>query len=217
MLSTMASTTSKNDAYHHGDLRSALLNAAVELAAEKGLQGLSLRECARRAGVSHAAPYRHFEDKNALLAAIAAEGSQRLADAGRAAMEGVTDPSERLDAYGVAYVRFALANPVHFRVMFTSECVEGDPPARVDDSGDASEAAEPDPNDAFGLLVKAAAEATGTEGEDALLAGFASWCVPHGLAMLLLDGRVPEERRSTPEQIDELARSVIGLWRAPRR
>ena len=87
----MAKSTRKK-AYHHGDLRTTILEAAVSLIAERGLHGLSLRECARRAGVSHAAPYRHFQDKNALLLAIAREGFDGLAEAGEQAMLGITDP-----------------------------------------------------------------------------------------------------------------------------
>src|SRR5690606_29637298 len=92
------------DRYHHGDLRAALLQAAVDVLAERGLGGLSLRECARRLNVSHAAPYRHFADKEALLVELAAEGFVRLADAGEHAMAPYERAEERLRAYGLAYV-----------------------------------------------------------------------------------------------------------------
>ena len=200
----MATSRSKSGAYHHGDLRDELLRAAVEIAAERGLSNLSLRECARRAGVSHAAPYRHFADKQALLYAIAEQGDAWLAEAGRAAMTNVVEPRARLDAYGVAYVRFALEHPVHFRVMFTGQHEE--PEVSPKDIPEDS---------AFGLLIRAAGAAIGRDGEAALVAGFASWCVPHGLAMLLLDGRIPADRVATPEQVDQLARTVLALWRDP--
>ncbi len=193
----------KRKAYHHGDLRAALLEAAVAEIADKGLHGLSLRECARRAGVSHAAPYRHFADKDALLVAIAEEGFSMLSQAGRAAMEGLDDPRARLDAYGIAYVRFAVTYPSHFRVMFTSELDDPDPLARA--AGER----------AFSLLVDSAAAVAGPESAE--LAGVAFWTVPHGLAMLMLDGRMPPEHTATPEAAAALAAQVLGVWRETSR
>ncbi|MCA9575666.1 MAG: TetR/AcrR family transcriptional regulator [Polyangiales bacterium] len=202
----MVAKRRETGAYHHGDLRAELLTAAVALAEERGIDGLSLRECARRAGVSHAAPYRHFEDKNALLSALAEQGFAWLAEAGRAAMEGIEDPRERLDAYGVAYVRFAVEHPIHFRLMFTRALPAG--PSAPDDCVE-----QPSPDDAFALLVATAGEARRASGEQALLAGVASWCLPHGLAMLILDGRIPRERVATPEAVSVLAREVLASWR----
>lgn len=187
--------------YHHGDLRSALLDAAVALIGEHGLAQLSLRECARRAGVSHAAPYRHFADKATLLLAIAAEGFSRLTAAGLAAMEGLTHPRDRIDAYGVAYVRFAFEHPVHFRVMFTGET--GEPTMEAQRCADA----------AFDLLIDSAAAVVGADA--ATLAGVAFWSIPHGLAMLILDGRLPPEHAGSADAAAALARAVIGMWRGP--
>ena len=193
----------KRKAYRLGDLRAALLQAAVAEIADKGLHGLSLRECARRAGVSHAAPYRHFADKDALLLAIAREGFSMLTAAGKAAMEGLDDPPARLDAYGIAYVRFAVEHPSHFRVMFTSELDEPDPETRAAGDG------------AFLLLVDSAAAVVGRQ--TAELAGVAYWTVPHGLAMLMLDGRMPPEHTATPDAAAALAEQVFAVWRGPLR
>ncbi len=169
--------------------------------AERGLVGLSLRECARRAGVSHAAPYRHFADKNALVWAIAEQGFAWLSQAGEAAMAEHRDARDRLDAYGIAYVRFAAEHPVHHRVMFTSE---------IDESkGDADPGGR-----AFGLLVEATREVVGPD-VDAQAAAFAAWSLSHGLSMLILDGRVPREQVETPDDIETLARTVFALWRGP--
>jgi AcrR family transcriptional regulator len=195
--------------YHHGDLRAELLAAALSVAEERGVDGLSLRECARRAGVSHAAPYRHFADKNALLDALAAQGFGWLADAGRQAMSAAKTPRARLDAYGVAYVLFAVEHPIHFRLMFTREL---QPPASAPPV-DCTPDMPPAPDDAFGLLVQTASEATGTEGDAALLAGVASWCLPHGLAMLILDGRIPSDRVASSQAIAALAQQVLALSR----
>lgn len=103
--------------YHHGDLPSALRSATAELVAERGPSGFSLREVARRAGVSHAAPAHHFGDAEGLLTSVAAEGFQRLATEMAAAAEGVDDGIERLTRVGHAYVRVATENPGHFAVM----------------------------------------------------------------------------------------------------
>src|SRR4051794_27635084 len=105
--------------YHHGDLQRALVDAAVALLAEGGAAAVTLREVARRAGVTHAAPYRHFADKAALLAAVAEEGFRALHDAvARAGAEAPDDPLARLAASGQAYLRFAMSHPAHYRVMF---------------------------------------------------------------------------------------------------
>jgi AcrR family transcriptional regulator len=106
-------------AYHHGNLRRALVTAALDLAAERRLEDFSLREVARRAGVSTAAPYWHFADRDALLAAVAAECAARWLQAMRDAVKDLR-PDEtlrRLQATGIAHVRFAVKNPAHFRVM----------------------------------------------------------------------------------------------------
>jgi len=197
----MARRPKPKDGYHHGNLRETLLRAAMELIAERGAHGLSLRECARRAGVSHAAPYRHFADKDALLYAIAEQGFEKLYAAGVASMEGFEDPLERLDAYGVAYVRFALENPVLLRVMFT---LQFDLPEGAKDLG----------TPAFDLLQQATAEVVGPD-VDSYAAAFAAWSLPHGLSMLVLDGRVPAELVEDTEAVEKLARSVYSIWRGP--
>ncbi len=194
----MAGNTQGGDGYHHGDLRATLLVAAVELIAERGAGKLSLRECARRAGVSHAAPYRHFANKDALLQAIAEEGFGWLYAAGVEAMEGIEDARDRLDAYGLAYVRFAIEHPVHVRVMFTLQ---------FDVKGGEDKGAP-----AFELLEKTAAEAAG-EDADPQVAAVAAWALPHGLSMLILDGRIPPEHVGDAEAVEVLAKAVYGMWR----
>lgn len=107
------------DRYHHGDLRRALVVAGLELAMERRLEDFSLREVARRAGVSTAAPYWHFADRDALLAAMGAECAARWLQAMRDAVRDLApdDSLRRLQATGIAHVRFAVENPAHFRVM----------------------------------------------------------------------------------------------------
>jgi AcrR family transcriptional regulator len=107
--------------YHHGDLRAALIEAAVALVREKGAEGLSLREVARRSGVSQTAPYRHFRDKEDLTAGIAEEGFTILGGEMRKALESDGNARERLMSGGRAYVAFALKRPEHFKVMFATD------------------------------------------------------------------------------------------------
>src|ERR1700758_3123358 len=104
--------------YHHSNLREVLLASAVQLIAEAGPSGFTLREVARRAGVSHNAPYRHFQDRDALLAAGAAQGYLELNDAMIEAADQASDPLNQLKRAGLAYVAFALRRPEHFTVMF---------------------------------------------------------------------------------------------------
>ena len=107
-------------AYHHGDLRSALLDCARRIIHEEGIGKVSLREVARRLGVSHGAPAHHFKNKQALLTALAVQGYERLAETVIAELSasGTSDPRRQLEVIGRAYVRFAVENPDHFGMMF---------------------------------------------------------------------------------------------------
>ena len=104
--------------YHHGDLKRTLLDAALELVRTKGADAFTLREVARRAGVSHNAPYRHFRDRGELLAAVAVEGYERLTQSMVKAAESATDPSERFLQCGFGFLQFAMRYPEHFKVIF---------------------------------------------------------------------------------------------------
>jgi AcrR family transcriptional regulator len=123
----MAVTPKKQGQHHHGALRRALLDAVAEIVLEKGPDAVSLRECARRAGVSHSAAAPHFGDKRGLLTAFATERSERLAAAMRdavAALPEGADPKARLYATGQGYIAFARQNPAHFRMMFRTDQVD---------------------------------------------------------------------------------------------
>jgi AcrR family transcriptional regulator len=113
-------TAEARDRYHHGDLRNALLEGAVQLLAEGGVEAFTLRELARRVGVNHRAAYRHFEDKRAILAAVAADGYRALAAKMRAAVEasGRDEALERFLAMGRAYVEFGVDERARYEVMF---------------------------------------------------------------------------------------------------
>lgn len=170
--------------YHHGDLRDALLRAAESELAEKGVEAFSLRGCAKRAGVSHAAPAHHFRTADDLLTALAGVGFGRLVAAMRRRAEAaVPEPEARLTAIGLGYIDFAQANPALFKLMFGS-----DRPARDDsalrESGDA----------AFQTLVDAITDVRGDAPflSDAGVQHLcAAWAVVHGLAHLLIERKMP--------------------------
>ena len=124
-----------NNSYHHGDLKNALIRAGIEILSKEGVQALSLRKVAKRAGVSHAAPYAHFADKQALIAAIAAEGYKKLYEKLSAAQDSQEDPLARLIAVARAYVQSALDEPDHFTITFSGVVeAEHDYPEYVEQS-----------------------------------------------------------------------------------
>jgi AcrR family transcriptional regulator len=196
----MATTT-----YHHGNLRRALLDASVDVIAERGPDDFTLREIARRAGVSHNAPYHHFADKEALVAELCIESFTMLR-AELLAIERRGGPLERIRRLGVAYVRFALDNRPRFRVMWRPE-LRG---------GLAGETPEDADADAYGVLLEAIDEArvagklaAGSRERIALTA----WSTVHGLALLLLDGPLADKSRDDALALaeDVVKRLLRGL------
>ena len=181
---TTAAPGDRRRAYHHGNLRAALVAAATALLEADGPLGVTLRGAARRAGVSQAAPYRHFRDKSTLLAAVAEEGFRSLGRAlGRAARPHRGDPVGALQAMAVEVVRFAAAHPSHYRLM-------SGPAVRGRDHPPLREAAFA----AWHLLAGAIGDCQGARkirpGDPAEL-GFALWCTVHGLAVLTVDEQIP--------------------------
>lgn len=179
----MAATAKRKDgekpAYHHGDLRAALMTAALELIDRHGVKAFSLKDAAVMAGVSTAAPYRHFADKEALLRAIQMEGFSQFNAALAAAYESGQTPQARIEELGVAYVMFALEHPGHFRVMF-GMTGSGSP------ESEASDAPEPT---GFLLLVKGVEELMPRASEqDRHAMVLAAWSLVHGFAMLQMEG-----------------------------
>jgi AcrR family transcriptional regulator len=176
--------------YHHGDLRRTILTAALDVISSDGPAALSLRDLARRAGVSHAAPAHHFKDRTGLLTAVATEGYDLLATA--------LDEEQDLRERGVRYVRFALEHPAHFQVMFQPALLRPDDPdldaarLRAAEALRTGVAALPAPERQRG-------RERGRErgGDDPGLAGIAAWSLAHGFATLMLshnlDGHQPED------------------------
>lgn len=174
----------KPHTYHHGDLRNALIRTSLEILRNEGANALTLRAVARRANVSHAAPYRHFESKEALLAAIAEEGFRELTTRLSAARErSSTNPRGLFEEIAWAYVKFAQDNPDHLRVMFSDLITDWDAYPALRAAG----------LEAFQLLVDMV--------RDGQAAGFvrqgsaqhmavAGWSTVHGLALLLIAKQV---------------------------
>jgi AcrR family transcriptional regulator len=168
--------------YHHGALRAALIRSAREILESEGYEALSLRAAARRAGVSQAAPYNHFADKAALLAAIAALGFKEFGDAMRQEMSAAEDPQARLNAAGIAYVAFATSNPHLFKLMFGSSVHQSSGNSDLDAARTSAyevlrgavHSAQSDPRDA-------------THDE---LESLRSWAFVHGLATMINAGTI---------------------------
>ncbi|MFT3716166.1 MAG: TetR/AcrR family transcriptional regulator [Gordonia sp. (in: high G+C Gram-positive bacteria)] len=183
--------TAESTRYHHGDLPSALVRSAMELLDEDPASDLSLRAVARKAGVSAAAPYRHFDDRNALASAVAAVGYAELAQT-LLAVHAEPSTADDLADLAVAYVRFALARPGLFRVMFAEGCDAGNPDrvAAVDGIR--------------GYLGSLAQRTAPDADPDA--AALAAWSLVHGLAFLHLDGKLDT---SSPEEVDRRVRGAV--------
>ncbi|MDX5374122.1 MAG: TetR/AcrR family transcriptional regulator [Pseudomonadaceae bacterium] len=191
------STSREERSYHHGDLRGALLRAAAELLAEQGEAAISLREVARRAQVSHNAPYRHFPDREALLAAVAEQGFGELLERMRMAAQEAGGQAG-LAALGRCYVDFALQRPGLFRLMFTGALERGRYPGLLA----AAQALHRQLEEAVAALV---ADADG-------IASLSAWSLVHGLAQLLLEGQVDAggDRRGLIERVTrEFAESLL--------
>ena len=187
-----------------GGLRDILVDAAVALIARKGPQGFSLREVARRARVSEAAPYWHFADREALLAAVAERGFVEMAKGMMEIWSRPAEPAERFRALGVGYVRFALAHPSYLRVMFGSEVPDKAMHPALQEAGGRT----------FGLLVEAITECQAAgrvrRGDPQALA-VAAWSIVHGLAALLVDGKL-KDHAASPAAAKRLARTVTDLF-----
>ena len=182
------------DTYHHGSLRETLLGTALEVIEEHGPAALSLRDLARRAGVSHAASAYHFGDKAGLLTAIAVDGQEMVADA-------MADAFERTGTFlemGVAYIRVAIEHRAHFEVVYRPDLYHADDPQFVDAQRRTGEIFQ------TGLATLSAAQA----GPDLAIAGVAAWSLVHGFAQLWINGLL---QRDVGDAAEPVARAVAAL------
>ena len=201
--------------YHHGDLRSALLNAAENLVRERGADGWSLREVSTRIGVSPSAAYHHFSSREALVSALADQVISRLGTQLGLAARRVrgADPQARLIAVGRGYLRWALDDPAVARLVFRAR-PEGP-----------SDLAQPHPHDVLAAEFDRLVAAGGLAGTSRPGAEYVLWAAIHGLALLLVDGLVRlDGPRAVDQETERLVRAVLtGLaaetgesWPIPR-
>lgn len=196
------------DGYHHGDLRAALIAAAEEELVEKGVDGFTLRGCARRAGVSHAAPAHHFKDVRALFTALAIIGLRRLAETTEAfGREAPAGTPEHFTAIGRGYVTFAIENPAYFRLIFRSDSLDRDNPELIE-AGKA----------AFGVPVMAVGAYYGSDDPmsdpELLPLVIGLWSIVHGFSELLLSGQLTR-RGAGPDRktlVDQLLPAIVSRF-----
>ena len=195
-------------AYHHGNLRAALIKATLRAIAENGPEGFTLRDVARRAGVSPAAPYRHFQDKDELLAAVAGECAERL---GAMMEEAAAEPGDALWKFrssGIAYVRFIVAHPEHFRAL-NMPGIAARMPEEQRRQWDASNAAQ---REALGAAQRAGQIADIPLDELCLAAN----ALVHGLGHLIVEGQLGAVDAARAEELAIAVTGVLGLGLLPR-
>ncbi|HKJ61984.1 MAG TPA: TetR/AcrR family transcriptional regulator [Hyphomicrobiales bacterium] len=195
--------------YHHGNLKETLLEAAEAELSSHGIEQLSLRAIAKRAGVSHAAPAHHFGDVNGMLTALAARGFERFIAAQQARQKvAAPDPSSQLTAAGLGYIDFALANPALFRLMFSSRRPDFENPSLYGPS-----------KLAFDMLVEGVSATRGKmpPSENELIANVASvWSMVHGLADLLTSERLKSLQALKRDEREAMLIGIIQRAMLPR-
>ena len=201
--------------YHHGDLRRALIDTALELIAEEQAWAFSLREVARRAGVSHQAPYNHFPEKQDLLSAVAIVGFERLRERLLRAMAGIDAPEALIETIGRTYVRLGLENPALYRLMFgpaLDDVGPGDRPTAVRSAGAEARAVLVD---AIQRGARSGVFAIPAESvKDQVLAAHVFWSALHGLTTLAID-RLMAPGVTVDDVIERLLRTEIKGLRTP--
>lgn len=178
-----------NTPYHHGDLPRTLVKTTLQIIAEQGLAGVTMREVSRRIGVSRTAAYRHYQNKQELLCAVAEQGFRDLADRFKAIVDqGGASALETLVAIGLGYLDYALANPALYRLMFGSTLTQTERPPSLRDAAE----------QAFGqfqtMVERGQAQGLFRAG-DTLAYASILWSLMHGLARLLMDGQLQTENQ----------------------
>jgi len=208
-VSNPSAKTEAASRYHHGNLKETLLEAAEAELSSHGIEQLSLRAIAKRAGVSHAAPAHHFGDVNGMLTALAARGFERFIAAQQARQKvAAPDPSSQLTAAGLGYIDFALANPALFRLMFSSRRPDFENPSLYGPS-----------KLAFDMLVEGVSATRGKmpPSENELIANVASvWSMVHGLADLLTSERLKSLQALKRDEREAMLIGIIQRAMLPR-
>lgn len=199
---SMTDSKHQTNAYHHGNLMRVLIDTAVEIISEEGAKDLSLRKIAKRAGVSHAAPYRHFKDKNAILAAVAKEGfDMMLRQTEKRIARSRGDELDHFAICGLSYIDFAVSYPSHYRVMFGTRA----------ENSYFSDEFEPESIPVFKLLrdiIVVCQEKGLLKPGDPYDMAMAAWSIVHGFAMLRIDHHIPDQKMDE-KKFNELKRSVV--------
>ena len=191
--------TDRTGAYHHGDLRAALIAEAAAMITDGGAGSVTMREIGRRLGVSRAAPYRHFPDKAALLVAVAATGFQRLSGRLQSIDAGAQRPSvERFRRMGEEYVRFALENPAHYRLMYGREALTRQDVPELREAANALFEQVVD-------VIQAHQRSGGIKRQDPRAQAYVAWSAVHGLASLVIDGQI-----QAAVDVEALTRQTTG-------
>jgi AcrR family transcriptional regulator len=210
-MSSVSADPPRRKPYHHGSLHSALVEASIALAREGGPDRVVLREAARAAGVSHSAAYRHFTDREALLAEVSRHARSELAAEMRRRVNRAKDPLERLQAVGTAYVEFALTQPGLFRTAFISHPAAAHPDDHDRTAGSAtrSTADSAEPLEILGEVLDQAQAAGLLDPNRRPGAEIAAWSAVHGLASLLLEGPLPTSAADIEFSLGQVL-SLIG-------
>jgi AcrR family transcriptional regulator len=192
--------------YHHGDLRRVLIDAALKLAADGGPEAISVREAARRAGVSPGAPFRHFDSRAALVTAVAEEAQRRFRAEIEAALKETRtrDPLERFRAFGLAYLRWAMRNPAHFEIISSGRHFDHDAAAALSrDNAELIALTE--------QMLGEAAAAGSLRAADLKAVKIAGRALVYGFARMRIDGHFP--RWGVAEgTADRMAEAVVDLF-----
>ncbi len=202
--------TDRTGAYHHGDLRAALLAEAAAMITEGGAASVTMRAIGARLGVSRAAAYRHFADKNALLVAVAAAGFTRLKERVQSIQAGAPRSSvEQFRRMGEEYVRFALENPAHYRLMYGKEALIRE------DVPELQEAASGLFEELVGV-IRAHQRSGAIKRQDPRAQAYVAWSAVHGLASLVLEGQT-QPGDDIEALIQQTTRTVLDGMRVRRR
>ncbi|MBI5934845.1 MAG: TetR/AcrR family transcriptional regulator [Chloroflexi bacterium] len=197
--------------YHHGDLKNALIQAGIEILAEEGVSGLSLRKAARKAGVSHAAPYAHFADKQNLIAAIASDGHKKIFEQFEAIRARHADDPLRQFLIGAwAYMQFGLESPDHYKITFSGA---------IQDEHSHPEFLEYSQRNMQALrnIIERCRSAGVLSGEDvnSELQAVSIWGLLHGLVLLMIQGQLPSRLMQTTPAKDMLIAALQQFVRVP--
>ena len=202
--------TNQNGAYHHGDLRAALLAEAAVMIAEGGTGSVTMREIGRRLGVSRAAAYRHFANKTALLVAVAAAGFSRLKYRLQAVDAGAPRSSlEQFRRMGEEYVRFALENPAHYRLMYGKEALTREDVPELREAAIAL-------FEQLVVVFQAHQRSGGIKRQDPQAQAYVAWSAVHGLASLVIEGQI-HSAGDIDALIRQTTRTVLDGMRVRRR